>query len=68
NISDVFRTDANNAYSESLYFTQNSYRLRDPQFFRLNFSWRFGKFDTSLFRRRNNKDQEEAPEENADLR
>ena len=68
NISDIFRTDANNVYSESLYFTQNSYRLRDPQFFRLNFSWRFGKFDTSLFRRRNNKEQEEAPEENTDVR
>lgn len=30
-VSDVFRTDANNLYSESIYFRQNSYRLKDPQ-------------------------------------
>jgi hypothetical protein len=55
-VSDVFRTDASNVYSESAFFRQDSWRLRDPQFFRLNFSWRFGKFDTSLFKRRNNRE------------
>ncbi|MEJ7739538.1 MAG: outer membrane beta-barrel protein [Chitinophagaceae bacterium] len=65
NVSDIFRSDANNVYSESAYFRQNSYRLRDPQFFRLNFSWRFGKFDASLFKRKNQKNGEvEGPEEN----
>ena len=56
-VGDVFRTDASNTYSESIYFRQNSYRLRDPQFVRLNFSWRFGKMDTSLFRRKGNRNQ-----------
>jgi len=54
-VSDVFRTDANNLYSESIYFRQNSYHLKDPQYFRLHFTWRFGKFDASLFKRKNNK-------------
>jgi outer membrane receptor protein involved in Fe transport len=51
-IRDVFRSEASRQHSESAYFIQDSYRLRDPQFLRLNFSYRFGKFDTSLFRRK----------------
>ena len=54
-INDLFRSDASRIYSESVYFVQNTYRLRDPQFIRLNFNYRFGKFDTSLFRRKNNR-------------
>lgn len=50
--NDLFRSDANRVFSESAYFVQDSYRLRDPQFVRLNFNYRFGKFDTSLFRRK----------------
>lgn len=56
-INDLFRTDASRIYSESSYFVQNTYRLRDPQFARLNFNYRFGKFDTSLFRRKNNRNE-----------
>lgn len=59
-VSDVFRTDANNLYSESIYFRQNSYHLKDPQYFRLHFAWRFGKFDASLFKRKNNKAVEDS--------
>ncbi len=51
--SDMFRTRRNDVYTESNLFIQNSFRRRDPQFFRLNFNWRFGKFDTSLFKRKN---------------
>ncbi len=51
-IRDIFRSEASQQHSESMYFIQDSYRLRDPQFLRLNFSYRFGKFDTSLFRRK----------------
>lgn len=36
-------------------FEQNTWRRRDPQFVRLNFSWRFGKFDASLFKRKNTR-------------
>jgi hypothetical protein len=30
-------------------------RIRDQQFFRINFSYRFGKFDVNLLRRKNNR-------------
>jgi len=56
--SDVFRTRVIQTYSESLYFTQNVTRTRDQQFFRLNFSYRFGKFDVNLLRRKSTKMQE----------
>jgi len=58
NINDIFRTRRQDIFSESADFTQNIFRRRDPQLLRLNFSWRFGKFDTSLFKRKNNKNQE----------
>lgn len=54
-ISDVFGTDKNETFSESLYFTQNNLRQRDPRVMRLNFSYRFGKFDVSLFKRKNTR-------------
>lgn len=58
-INDFARTQRYKTYSESNfsatdYFTQVAFRRRDPQVVRLNFSYRFGKFDASLFRRRSN--------------
>lgn len=53
--SDIFRTRLYDAYSESPLFTQNITRRRDPQFVRLSFSYRFGKFDANLFKRKNNR-------------
>jgi ferric enterobactin receptor len=50
-INDIFRTRVSNQYSESAYFTQQYNRLRDPQMIRLNFSYRFGKLDATLFKR-----------------
>ncbi len=53
-INDIFRTKTQtetNAY----YFSQNTERLRDPQVVRLNFNYRFGKVDVSLFKRKNTK-------------
>jgi ferric enterobactin receptor len=55
-ISDIFRTRANEQISLSpgiLY--QDYYRLNNPQLVRLNFSYRFGKMDFSLFKRQNMK-------------
>jgi len=40
-------------------FTQEVVRVRDQQFFRLNFAYRFGKFDVSLFKRKNIKADQE---------
>ncbi len=55
NISDIFRTRYNEQVSESPYFTQDYYRLNNPQMIRINFSYRFGKMDVSLFKRQNTK-------------
>ncbi|MBA2746709.1 MAG: TonB-dependent receptor, partial [Flavisolibacter sp.] len=55
NINDIFRTRLYDAYSASPFFEQNITRRRDPQVVRLNFNWRFGKFDANLFKRKNTK-------------
>jgi outer membrane receptor protein involved in Fe transport len=55
NWSDVFSTRQNRVISESIYFYQDSWRRRDPAMVRVNFSYRFGKFDASLFKRKNNR-------------
>ena len=57
NMSDIFRTRVSDIHSETAFFTQDVFRRRDPRILRLNFSWRFGKFDASLFKRKNNKQQ-----------
>ncbi len=54
-VNDIFRTRVSNQYSTSAYFIQHYNRLRDPQMIRLNFSYRFGKIDMSLFKRKNMK-------------
>ena len=54
-ITDVFKTRKYEQYSYSDDFTQTSSRRRDPQMFRLNFAYRFGKMDMSLFKRKNMK-------------
>ena len=55
NWNDIFRTRRSYTHSESAYFVQDSYRRRDPQVVRVNFSWRFGKFDMNLFKRKNSR-------------
>ncbi len=63
-ISDIFKTRKYDVFINSAYSTQEMYRIRDPQFVRLQFQYRFGKFDTSLFKRKNNRngDQENLPQ------
>lgn len=55
NISDVFGTEETVTVSNSDYFNQTAVRYREKQFFRFNFSCRFGKFDATLFKRKNTK-------------
>lgn len=55
NVQDIFRSRRTGSFSESALFTQETWRIRDPQLARLNFSYRFGKFDLSLFKRKNLK-------------
>ena len=57
NVNDIFKTRRSDVHSESVYFTQDVFRRRDAQILRLNFNWRFGKFDANLFKRKNNKNQ-----------
>ena len=54
-MNDVFKTNYYKVYSQSQFFIQNLKRIRDPQIFRLNFSYRFGNTDASLFKRKNTK-------------
>ena len=62
NVQDIFRSRKNGSHSESAFFVQDSWRRRDPQLVRLNFSYRFGKFDVSLFRRKNTRIETEGME------
>ncbi len=62
NVNDIFRTKLFDQYTELVdpttgitAFQQNVQRRRDPQVVRLNFNYRFGKFDVSLFKRKNTK-------------
>ena len=55
-ISDIFRTRSNEAISSSPgIFYQDYYRLNNPQLVRVNFAYRFGKLDVTLFKRQNTK-------------
>jgi outer membrane receptor protein involved in Fe transport len=55
NWSDAFRTRRQQIETSSDFFMQDVFRRRDPQLVRVNFNWRFGKVDASLFKRKNNK-------------
>lgn len=59
NWSDVLRTRRNLVHSEADGFVQDDFRRRDPQIVRINFSYRFGKFDVGLFKRKNTKGEQE---------
>jgi outer membrane receptor for ferrienterochelin and colicin len=61
-MNDIFRTRITKIHSESnlgnkIYSVQDIERQRDPQRVRVNLSWRFGKADFSLFKRKNMNDQ-----------
>jgi outer membrane receptor protein involved in Fe transport len=53
-MNDIFRTQVQASFAESIFIQQNNLRRRDPQVLRINFSYRFGKFDTNLFKRKSN--------------
>jgi outer membrane receptor protein involved in Fe transport len=54
-LSDVFNTREFGMEQESPYFYQDMLRKRESRVLRLNVSYRFGKFDAQLFKRRNNR-------------
>ena len=55
-MNDFLRTNLSRTHSESDFLFQDSERRRDPQVARINFSYRFGKFDINLFKRKSSKD------------
>lgn len=54
-VQDIFRSRYFGSYTYSDFFTQDFNRIMNPQLVRLNFSYRFGKMDMSLFTRKNNR-------------
>ena len=62
-VNDIFKTRKNETVSESPFFTQTTLRKRDQQIVRINFSYRFGKFDVSLFKRKNTRTENEGLQE-----
>jgi len=54
-MQDVFASRKMGSYTATGFFTQETERFMNPQMLRLNFSYRFGKMDTSLFTRKNNR-------------
>lgn len=52
-MDDVFRSRRQGSYSESSLFIQENERWRNFQVVRVNFSYRFGKTDASIFKRKN---------------
>ncbi|HVX28144.1 MAG TPA: outer membrane beta-barrel family protein [Parafilimonas sp.] len=50
-VNDIFRTAISEQISSSPFFYQDYSRLNNPQLVRLNFTYHFGKFDVSLFKR-----------------
>lgn len=54
-LSDVFNTRQFEIDQESMFFSQYMLRKRESRILRLNFSYRFGKMDAQIFKRRNNR-------------
>jgi outer membrane receptor protein involved in Fe transport len=58
-INDIFGTRRYDQYSESIFYIQNSHRLNDVPMMKINFSFKFGEMDMSLFKRKNTKGEAE---------
>lgn len=67
NVNDIFRTKVYDQHTETTFFVQDARRRRDPQVFRLNFNYRFGKMDISLFKRKNNKAESDVDMSNSNM-
>lgn len=57
-MNDFLKTQSYRTHSESPFFVQDTERRRDAQIVRLNLSWRFGKMDVNLFKRKNNRQED----------
>lgn len=59
-VNDIFKTRKSDVYTDAGFYNQHQVRTRDQQFFRINFAYRFGKFDAALFKRKNMKGEQES--------
>lgn len=66
-MNDMFKTKVYGSYSTSQYFTQTNSRRRDWQVLRINFNYRFGKVDASLFKRKNTKAGQDGMQEGMNM-
>ena len=57
-MNDFLKTQLYSTYSESEFLRQISERRRDPQILRVNFTYRFGKFDVNLLKRKSSNREE----------
>ncbi|MCO6496245.1 MAG: TonB-dependent receptor [Chitinophagaceae bacterium] len=55
----VYSTHSVSQFSKDVYTIQDNQSYRNPQVFKLSLNWRFGKFDTSLFKRKNMRGEQE---------
>ena len=62
-MNDIFKTRVSSVHSESEFFVQDYTRRQDWRMVRLNFNYRFGKFDMSLFKRKNTQTGNEGAQE-----
>jgi outer membrane receptor protein involved in Fe transport len=66
-MNDILKTRKYDAHTESSFFIQDSWRRRDAQVLRLNFNWRFGKFDANLFKRKDPRAENNVNMENVNF-
>ncbi len=66
-VNDVFKSRKIEMYNFNPFFDQQSSRIRDQQVFRLQFNYRFGKMDSSLFRRKNTRGDAEGMNEGMNM-
>jgi hypothetical protein len=57
-MQDVLYTRVQQTHSETALFVQDTFKRRDWRLIRFNFSWKFGKVDAALFKRKNMKQNE----------
>lgn len=57
-IADIFNTDRNLSYTTTSFSEQEYYRKRLTRELRLNATWRFGKMDANLFKKKSNKSKD----------
>ena len=57
-LNDIFNTDRDLSWTNTTFSQSERYRKRVSREFRVNLSWRFGKMDTNLFKRKKGEGNE----------